>query len=243
MVFARNEAPGRMKTRLVPPLTPEQAAAVSFAMAEALLERLSVWSRSSGASGGGAPVELELRYSGSRPAREAEGRASAAGSALIVFRGWTAAPQGAGDLGARLSRAAEAAAAAGVERLVVVGADAPLLPLPLVEVAFAALPAHDAAIAPAEDGGFVLLGLAPGRLPPSAASSLFRAVPWGTAGVFAAILRNAAAAGLGLLRLPGSWDVDRPEDLTRLRGELAALPPSSRLRRLAAVLARILPDG
>lgn len=231
-----------MKTRLVPPLGPEQAAAVSFAMAEALLERLSRWSLSAGAPGGGGPVELELRYSGEPPAREAEGCGREAGSALVVPRGWNLAPQGAGGLGARLSRAAEEAAAAGVERLVVAGADSPLLPLSLVEGAFAALPDRDAAVAPAEDGGFVLLGLAVGRIPPSAASSLFRAVPWGTAGVLAAILRNAAASGLDLLRLPGSRDVDRPEDLNRLRRELAALPPSSRPRRLAAVLARIPPD-
>lgn len=234
-----------MKTRLVPPLTPEQAAALSFAMADALLERLSVWSRSGGALGDedGAPVELELRYSGERPAREAdEPSGGADGPRLVVPDGWNPEPQGEGDLGARLSRAAEAAAAAaGVERLVIVGADSPLLPLPVLEDAFAALTAHEAVIAPAEDGGFVLLGLAVGRLPTSAISSLFRAVPWGTAGVLAAILRNAAAAGLDLLRIPGSRDVDRPEDLTRLREELAALPPASRPRYLTAVLARIPP--
>ena len=231
-----------MKTRLVPPLTPGQAAAVSFAMADALLGRLSRWARSAGAfgEGGGPPVELELRYSGERPAREAdEASAGAGGPRLVVPPGWNPAPQGGGDLGARLSRAAEAAAAAGVGRLVVVGADSPLLPLPVVEGAFAALEEHEAVVAPAEDGGFVALGLAAGRLPASAASSLFRAVPWGSGGVFAAILRNAAEAGLDLLRAPGSWDVDRPEDLTRLREELAALPAASRPRCLAAVLARI----
>ena len=233
-----------MKTRLVPPLTPEQAAALSFAMADALLERLSRWSRSGGALGdeGGAPVELELRYSGSRPAPEAdEPSVGGAAARLVVPDGWNPEPQGEGDLGARLWRAAEAAAAAGVERLVLVGADSPLLPLPVLEDAFAALTEHEAVIAPAEDGGFVLLGLSVGRLPTSAISSLFRAVPWGSAGVLAAILRNAAAAGLDLLRIPGSRDVDRPEDLTRLREELAALPPASRPRHLTAVLARLPP--
>lgn len=231
-----------MKTRLVPPLTPGQAAAVSFAMAEALLERLSRWARSTGGlgDGGAPPVELELRYSGERPAREPdESSADGRGPGLVVPGGWNPAPQGGGDLGARLFRAAEAAAAAGVERLVIVGADSPLLPLPVVEGAFAALDGHETVIAPAEDGGFVLLGIAVGRLPRSVASSLLRAVPWGSDGVLAAILRNAAEAGLDPLRAPGSWDVDRPEDLTRLRGELTALPAASRPRRLAAVLTRI----
>ena len=122
-----------------------------------------------------------------------------------------------------------------------VGADSPLLPLPVVEGAFSSLTEHEAVIAPAEDGGFVLLGLSVGRLPTSAISSLFRAVPWGSAGVLAAILRNAAAAGLDLLRIPGSRDVDRPEDLTHLREELAALPPASRPRYLTAVLTRLPP--
>lgn len=231
-----------MKTRLVPPLTPGQAAAVSFAMAEALLERLSRWARSAGAfgEGGGPPVELELRYSGERPAREAdEASAGAGGPRLVVPPGWTPAPQGGGDLGARLFRAAEAAAAAGVERLVAVGADSPLLPLSTVEGAFAALDGHETVIAPAEDGGFVLLGIAVGRLPRSVASSLLRAVPWGSDGVFATIQLNAARAGLDLLRASGSWDVDRPEDLTRLRGELATLPAGDRPHRLAAALSRL----
>lgn len=233
-----------MKTRLVPPLTPAQAAALSFAMADALLGRLSRWSRTAGArgDGSGTPVELELRYTGERPAREAEERSGDAdGPRLVVPGGWNPAQQGDGDLGARLSRAAGAAAAAGVERLVFVGADSPLLPLSAVEGAFEALAEREAVIAPAEDGGFVLLGLAVGRLPRPAASSLFRAVPWGSAGVLAALLRNAAAAGVDLFRAPGSWDVDRPEDLTRLRRELATLPPASRPRYLTAVLARIPP--
>lgn len=233
-----------MKTRLVPPLTPGQAAALSFAMADALLGRLSRWSGTAGArgDGSGTPVELELRYTGERPAREAEERSGDAdGPRLVVPDGWNPAPQGEGDLGARLSRAAGAAAAAHVERLVFVGADSPLLPLSVVEGAFAALAEREAVIAPAEDGGFVLLGLAVGRLPRPAASSLFRAVPWGSDGVLAATLRNAAAAGVDLFRTPGSWDVDRPEDLTRLRRELASLPPASRPRYLTAVLARIPP--
>ncbi len=233
-----------MKTRLVPPLTPAQAAALSFAMADALLGRLSRWSRTGSAlgDGDGPPVELELRCSGERPAREADERSGDAdGPRLVVPDGWNPAPQGDGDLGARLSRAAGAAAAAGVERLVVVGADSPLLPLSAVEGAFAALAEREAVIAPAEDGGFVLLGLAVGRLPRPAASSLFRAVPWGSDGVLAAVSRNAAAAGVDLFRTPGSWDVDRPEDLARLRRELASLPPASRPGYLTAVLARIPP--
>lgn len=322
VVFAKNEAPGRMKTRLSPPLTPEEAAALSVAMAEALMERLSGFrspptdfsSRAAGvrpppadfgsppaglrpppagfgspsagfgsppveedateparetSCGGDAPpnlttlpapprqlVDLELRYTGEPPRRAAEDGRSPLSSApdagaplppepetgtsgLAVPAGWSAVPQGDGDLGDRLARAAAAAASAGVERLVIVGADAPLLPLSLVERAFAALRDHAVALAPAEDGGFVLLGLAAGRLSPASVASLLREVPWGTAEVLEATLRNAARASLEVAVLPSSWDVDRPDDLPRLRRAIAALPPADRPGRLDALLSGI----
>ena len=379
VVFARNEAPGRMKTRLSPPLTPEEAAALSVAMAEALMERLSGFGSppadfgsppagigsppagiesppagfgtppaglgsppagigsppagigsppagigsppagfgtppaglgsppaefgsppadfGSPPAGLGSPpaefgsppaekdatepaaletsragaippnptalaapprqsADLELRYTGEPPRRAAgDGRsplssAPDAGaplppgpetgtSGLAVPAGWSAVPQGDGDLGDRLTRTADAAASAGVERLVIAGADAPLLPLSLVERAFAALGDRPVALAPAEDGGFVLLGLAAARLSPASVASLLREVPWGTAEVFESTLRNAARARLEVAALPSSWDVDRPDDLPRLRRAVAALPPAERPRRLHALLSGI----
>ncbi len=251
-----------MKTRLSPPLTPEEAAALSVAMAEDLMERLTLlWQSAANTRPGWAdpddpisfevhhrpagltgelapPFTRELRYSGAPPRRPADDSASAGPSepeigarGLEVPAGWSVVPQGGGNLGDRLIRAA-AAASEGVERLVLVGADAPLLPLSLVERAFAALRDIPVALAPADDGGYVLLGLATGRLPGTSVAALLREVPWGTAEVLEATRRNAAAARLEVEILPPSWDVDRPEDLIRLREGIAALPPPDRPRRV-----------
>lgn len=258
-----------MKTRLSPPLTPEEAAALSVAMAEDLMERLTLlWRAAADARPGWAdpddpiaidvhhgpagltaelapPFTRELRYSGAPPRRPAEDSATAEPSepeigarGLEVPAGWSAVPQGGGNLGDRLIRAADAAASEGVERLVLVGADAPLLPLSLVERAFAALRDLPVALAPADDGGYVLLGLATGRLPGTSVAALLREVPWGTAEVLEATRRNAAAAGLEVAVLPPSWDVDRPEDLIRLRREVTALPAPDRPHRVEAILSR-----
>lgn len=258
-----------MKTRLSPPLTPEEAAALSVAMAEDSMERLTgLRQPAADARPGWAdpddpisfevhrcppglrakvapPFTLELRYSGAPPRLPSDDSASAGPSepeigarGLEVPAGWSAVPQGEGDLGDRLLRAAAAAACDGVERLVIVGADAPLLPLGLVPDAFAALRNHPVALAPADDGGYVLLGLATGRLPSASVAALLREVPWGTAEVLDATRRNAAAAHLEAAVLPSSWDVDRPEDLTRLREEVAALPAPDRPRRVDAFFSR-----
>lgn len=65
-------------------------------------------------------------------------------------------------------------------------------------------------IGPAEDGGYVLLGL---RMTPDA---LFEGVPWGSERVMAVTRSNLRAAGLSWQELPMRWDVDTPQDLGRL---------------------------
>ena len=223
-VFTRIPEPGQAKTRLIPPLTASQAAALQRAMTEDLLERLG---RTFGAAATGAPpLSLEVRY---------DGRLSP--GALEVPRGWAVTSQGAGDLGERLARTAREARRNGIGRLVIIGSDAPLLPLPLVEAAFSGLADRDALLAPAEDGGYVLIGLALERAPPAAVESLFAGIPWGTEAVREATATAAAGAGLRCGDLTGHWDVDRPEDLTRLRDAIEALDTAEHPRRTAAALA------
>ena len=176
----------------------------------------------------GAPrrLSLEVRYDG-----------QFSPGALEVPKGWTATSQGSGDLGERLARAAREARRDGIGRLVIIGSDAPLLPLPLMESAFSDLADRDALLAPAEDGGYVLIGLALERTAQSAVESLFAGIPWGTGAVREATAAAAAGAGLRCGELAGHWDVDRPEDLARLRGAIEALDAGEHPRRTAAVLA------
>ena len=223
-VFTRIPEPGKAKTRLIPPLTADQAAALQRAMAEDLLERLD---HTLGAAAPETPpLSLEVRHDGRFPA-----------GALEIPKGWTVTSQGPGDLGERLARAAREARRDGAARLAIIGSDAPLLPLPLVEAAFSGLADRDALLAPAEDGGYVLIGLALDRAPPAAVESLFAGIPWGTGAVREATSQAARRAGLGFSELAGHWDVDRPEDLPRLAASIRALDAAARPHRTAAVLA------
>lgn len=105
---------------------------------------------------------------------------------------------------------------------VLIGADCPALrPRELRRALRWLRGGADLVLAPAEDGGYALIGAS--RISPA----LFHDVHWGTGEVVAQTLRNAARAGLRVRLLPIVWDVDRPEDLERLR----ALRFSSAYRR------------
>jgi rSAM/selenodomain-associated transferase 1 len=121
-----------------------------------------------------------------------------------------------GDLGARMLAAVAAAPAAGGTLLL--GTDCPLLSPELLHQAAAGLATHDAVVIPAEDGGYVLLGL---RRP---APQLFAGVDWSTAQVMEQTRQRLRQLGWRWLELPALWDVDRPADVDRL---LAALPAAA----------------
>ena len=189
-------------------------------MAEDLLDRL--------AAEFAATTDLELRL--------AAPDADPGVTPLEVPSAWRTAPQGRGNLGARLRRTVHDAARDGAPQLALIGADAPLLPADQIEAAFAALDRADAALVPADDGGYVLLALATGRRPPTDFDPLFTGIPWSTDEVTAATTAAARRAGVRLTPLPSHWDVDRPDDLDRLAASLATLSPGLRPRRTAAAL-------
>jgi len=222
-VFTRVPVPGSAKTRLVPPLSAAQAAALQQAMTGDLLERLD---RTLGAA---VPAARRL-------SREVRCDGPPAPGALDIPSGWIVSQQGSGDLGERLARAAGDAREDGVGHLLITGADAPLLPLALVETAFSRLADRDVLVAPADDGGYVLIALALARAPQAAVEALFTGIPWGTGAVCRTTAEAADRAGLRFGELAGHWDVDRPEDLTRLATEIDALPGRERPRRTAALL-------
>ena len=117
-----------------------------------------------------------------------------------------------GDLGARMLAACEAAAGPAL----VIGTDCPSLsPAHLREAAEALRDGNDVVVIPAEDGGYVLIGM---RRPQP---SLFEAMPWSTGVVMAETRKRVADAKLRCRELPTLWDIDRPEDLERLRSDPA----------------------
>jgi len=113
-----------------------------------------------------------------------------------------------GDLGARML----AAFAAANGPAVLIGSDCPALTPRHLRIAAAHLrDGIDAVMLPAEDGGYVLIGL---RQPQSA---LFAGLAWSTDSVAAETRRRMARLGLSWREPAALWDIDRPEDLQRLQ--------------------------
>jgi rSAM/selenodomain-associated transferase 1 len=190
MVFAK--APGEAKTRLIP--------ALGAAGAAALHRRLVMHCLRAAKDSRLGPVELWCAPDTSDPFfRECERR--------LRISLWA---QGEGDLGARMQRAFESALVHAA-RAILVGSDIPALSAQYLRDAERALAGgDDAVIGPAEDGGYVLVGLS--RCDPE----LFRGIPWGGPKVLPETRRRIAALGWRLSELSALWDVDRPEDLERL---------------------------
>src|SRR5262245_51956268 len=119
----------------------------------------------------------------------------------------TLARQPDGDLGTRMHAAIVAAGAP----VLVIGADCPALTAEHIGPAALALRHHDVVVIPAEDGGYVLIGL---RKP---APQLFAGISWSVSSVMAETRQRLTAQGLTWRELAPLWDVDRPEDMARLR--------------------------
>jgi rSAM/selenodomain-associated transferase 1 len=194
MVFAKAPQPGRVKTRLIPVLGETGAAQLQRELIERTL-------RTAAAADLGA-VELWCAPGPDEPyfsdcARRHE----------IILRA-----QSEGDLGLRMARALESALTEGAPALLI-GCDCPVLtPAYLHEAATALAGGDDAVFGPAEDGGYVLVGVA--RRP---AAELFVDMAWGGATVMQETRTRLERGNWRWRELAPLWDLDRPEDLARLR--------------------------
>lgn len=117
--------------------------------------------------------------------------------------------QSSGDLGDRMHTAFRLHCASGP--LLLIGTDCPVLrPAHLRQAARALIDGDDAVFYPAEDGGYVLVGL---RRPQAA---LFDGMTWSTAEVMSETRARARSLGLRVRVFETLWDVDMPTDLARL---------------------------
>ncbi len=123
-----------------------------------------------------------------------------------------------GDLGERMCTAAAELLAQSPDSILILGTDAPTLPLDYLREAAKALDDYDASIVPSRDGGYVLLGLK--RLH----DALFSGIAWSTDIVYLQTVEKAREAGISLFALEPWYDVDTPTDLERLKVELKADP-------------------
>ncbi|MGH9368908.1 MAG: TIGR04282 family arsenosugar biosynthesis glycosyltransferase [Thermoanaerobaculia bacterium] len=136
---------------------------------------------------------------------------------------WRGQPQAAGDLGARLCAAFQQEFRRGAPAAVAVGSDHPALPRPRLAEMFERLSEGvEAVLIPAQDGGYCAIGLS-AKAP---VEPVFREIPWSSPHTLAVTLERLDATRVSRALLPASYDVDRPEDLARLRAEVAARDPS-----------------
>lgn len=134
--------------------------------------------------------------------------------AMVARKPVSLRPQPAGDLGARML----AAAAAANGPVLVIGTDCPALaPMHLRSAAKALHDGAEVVLIPAEDGGYVLIGLR------RAEPTLFERIPWGTPKVLAETRARIIARGLRLSEIPPLWDVDTEDDLARMEREIPEL--------------------
>jgi rSAM/selenodomain-associated transferase 1 len=185
IVIAKAPVPGQVKTRLTPPFTPEQAAALAAAALEDTL-------------GAVADAEVDHRLLVLHGDPQPRWR-----------RTFTVVPQTDGTLDRRLAAAFGAAALRDPGPVLLVGMDTPQVTADLLQ---ACMPtdAEDATLGPAEDGGFWSLGFRRPRecdLP-----ALLHGVPMSTGHTGADQRRRLTAAGLRVRLLPVLRDVDTAAD-------------------------------
>ncbi len=119
-------------------------------------------------------------------------------------------PQPEGDLGVRMHRCAEAHfAQKDAISLLIIGTDCAVLAPGHLQQAARSLQTHDACLIPAEDGGYVLLGLR--KMIPE----VFENIAWSTPRVLSQTLARLAHAGASVAVLPTLWDIDEPFDWQR----------------------------
>jgi len=206
IVFAKRPEPGRVKTRLVPPFTPAEAADLYRAMLADVLDASAAMAEQSG-------LDAVLAVA------PAEACTELARSCPPAFR---VVPQRGPDLSARMEWAVSEAGAAGASPILLRGSDSPTLDPGAIREALAALTEHDLVLCPDRDGGYGLVGL---RHP---APGLFSHA-MSTRSVLEDTRARAEDLGLRTAVLAPRFDIDTAADLRRLedlrRGPAAALCP------------------
>lgn len=194
VVMAKAPLAGLVKTRLVPPLSPEQAAELYRALFLDLLEGLK----------GFQEADLFVAFA---PDESAPWFHDTVPSAFACF------PQCGGDLGERMSRAFAQLASRGYRSVALIGSDLPGLPAPHLQEAFRRLAelGHEVVLGPSRDGGYYLIGMSR-QLP-----EIFQGIPWGSNRVLRATVERLSVLGIRTHFLLPWFDIDTVQDLHYLK--------------------------
>jgi rSAM/selenodomain-associated transferase 1 len=212
VVMAKAPEPGAVKTRLGPQLSADAASELYGCM---LLDTLDLVRQ--------VPAARVLAFA---PA-EARARFAALCPDFALLR------QEGADLGSRMAGVFAALFARRAGPVVLLGADAPTLPVHVVTQAITTLAAGaaDLVLVPVVDGGYCLIGLTAAR------PALFADMPWSTTEVLARTLDRASALALRVALLREWWDIDTPDDLRRFESPGPDEGPARRTRAFLAARA------
>lgn len=190
IIFAKAPVPGFSKTRLIPALGEEGAAQLQKELTHRCVEQVC-----------STPLcETQLWC--------APDVSHSSFTKLSNKFGLTLHTQCGAKLGDKMLHAMSQS---GVSKTIIIGTDIPLLTRDYIEQAIKVLDTADAVIGPAEDGGYVLLGLK------KLDRRLFAEIDWGTDQVFSQTCEKLTASGLIWEALNTLWDVDNSQDLVRYK--------------------------
>lgn len=199
-IICKTPIPGQSKTRLSPPLRPEECAGLSACFIRDLSATIGRVSAEGSASGHVVytpqGTEDDLR--------------------TLLPAGFGMVLQGPGDLGARLLKGISDLIAAGHDGAILVNSDSPTLPASILRAAVEAVRSGDKVVlGPALDGGYTLIGLSRPH------ARLFEDIPWSTETVYELTLERAREINLPVVSLPVWYDVDDANSLRMLEAELS----------------------
>src|SRR3954451_14305863 len=200
-MVCKTPAAGQSKTRLSPPLRPEEGATLSACFIRDLSATIEEVAR-------GGHVAAYAVYT---PAgTETQLRALLPASSRLLL-------QCEGDLGTRLIAATHELLSrhAGV---IFVNADSPTLPASILRAAVEATRRGGVVLGPALDGGYTLIGLSHPH------ERLFIDIPWSTPQVHQRTIERAQEIGVSITNMPGWYDIDDAASLRLLQAELAGEP-------------------
>ena len=203
IIFAKNPMPHQVKTRLIPQLSPEQAARLYRAFLMDWCETLAALPN----------VARIIAYTPpeSRPDLQA-----------LIGKDAIYMPQVGDNLGERLVSATQWAAEQGYPKILIVGSDSPTLPLSFVSQAMATLNSRDVVLGPSMDGGYYLIGFSSANLAKTV-PFVFEDIAWSTESVFQQTIDRVHSTGATLGLLPPWYDVDTPADVAFLHAHLTAM--------------------
>ncbi len=217
LIFSKAPLPGRVKTRLIPELGEQGAAAFSADLTRHIVQEV--------ADSRLCPLQIWCEPDGSH----------ALFQELHEAYGVEMKQQQGSDLGIRMGHAM--ADGLSTRRLVVlIGSDCPAITADYLEQALQVL-AHGVScvVGPAEDGGYVLVGQSVLN------TDMFETVDWGTVDVLHQTRLRLRAAGLPWSELPALWDVDRSEDIARARGVMDKRQDAAEMREASIRKNRLRP--